>query len=123
MANQNAKGWRRLVNAWRFSQQGFKAAYQHEEAFRQEVWSLLPLLPLGLWLGETPVERALLIGSLLLVPIVELLNSAIETNVDRIGLERHELSGRAKDIASAAVFLVIVFASCVWALVLIPKWL
>jgi len=123
MANQNAKGWRRLVNAWRFSQQGFKAAYRHEEAFRQEVWSLLPLLPLGLWLGETPVERALLIGSLLLVPIVELLNSAIETNVDRIGLERHELSGRAKDIASAAVFLVIVFASCVWALVLIPKWL
>lgn len=123
MANQNAKGWRRLVNAWRFSQQGFKAAYRHEEAFRQEVWSLLALLPLGLWLGETPVERALLIGSLLLVPIVELLNSAIETNVDRVGLERHELSGRAKDIASAAVFLVIVFASCVWALVLVPKWL
>ncbi|MGB7552541.1 MAG: diacylglycerol kinase [Chromatiaceae bacterium] len=123
MANQNAKGWRRLVNAWHFSQKGFKAAYQHEEAFRQEVWALLPLLPLSLWLGGTPVERALLLGSLLLVPIVELLNSAIETNVDRVGLEHHELSGRAKDIASAAVFLVIVFAASVWALILIPRWL
>ena len=123
MANQNAKGWRRLVNAWHFSQAGFRAAYRHEEAFRQEVWALLVLLPLGLWLGESPVERALLVGSLLQVPIVELLNSAIETNVDRVGLERHELSGRAKDIASAAVFLVIVFAASVWALILIPRWL
>lgn len=123
MGNQNARGWRRLMNAWRFSQAGFRAAYRHEEAFRQEVWSLLLLLPLGLWLGTSPVERALLVGSLLLVPIVELLNSAIETNVDRIGLERHELSGRAKDIASAAVFLVIVLATSVWALVLIPRWL
>lgn len=123
MANQNAKGWRRLVNAWHFSRKGFKAAYQHEEAFRQEVWALLVLLPLSLWLGETPVERALLLGSLLLVPIVELLNSAIETNVDRVGLEHHVLSGRAKDIASAAVFLVIVFAASVWALILIPRWL
>ena len=123
MANQQAKGLQRLVNAWRFSQLGFKAAYQHEEAFRQEVWALLVLLPLSLWLGETPVERALLLGSLLLVPIVELLNSAIETNVDRVGLEHHELSGRAKDIASAAVFLVIVFATSIWALILIPRWL
>lgn len=123
MGNQQARGWRRLVNAWRYSRRGFRAAYQHEEAFRQEVWALTPLLPLGLWLGASPVERALLIGSLLLVPIVELLNSAIEANVDRVGLEHHELSGRAKDIASAAVFLVIVFATIVWALILIPKWL
>lgn len=123
MANQQAKGWRRLVNAWHFSRQGFKAAYQHEEAFRQEVWALLPLLPLGLWLGVTGVERALLFGSLLLVPIVELLNSAIETLVDRVGLEHHELSGRAKDIGSAAVLLVIVFAASVWALILVPRWL
>lgn len=123
MGNQQARGWRRLVNAWRYSRRGFRAAYQHEEAFRQEVWALTPLLPLGLWLGASPVERALLIGSLLLVPIVELLNSAIEANVDRVGLEHHELSGRAKDIASAAVFLVIVFASTVWALILLPKWL
>ena len=122
MGNQNAKGWRRIVNAFGYSVQGFKACYQYEEAFRQEVLALVPLFPLALWLGETPVERAMLVGSLLLVPIVELLNSAIETNVDRIGLERHELSGRAKDIASAAVFLVIAFAMIIWGLILIPKW-
>jgi len=72
--------------------QDFKTCYELEEAFRQEVWALIPLFPLGLWLGETPLERAVLIGSLLIVPIVELLNSAIEANVDRVGLERHELS-------------------------------
>jgi diacylglycerol kinase (ATP) len=69
------------------------------------------------------MERAVLTGSLLIVPIVELLNSAIEANVDRVGLERHELSGRAKDIASAAVFLSVVFAALVWGLVLVPKWI
>jgi diacylglycerol kinase (ATP) len=122
MANQNAAGWRRIVGAFGFSIQGFKACYELEEAFRQEVWALLVLLPLGLWLGESPIERAMLAGSLLMVPIVELLNSAIEANVDRVGLERHELSGRAKDIASAAVFLSIAFAAMIWGLVLIPKW-
>ncbi|MCG6862360.1 MAG: diacylglycerol kinase [Chromatiaceae bacterium] len=123
MANQNASGWRRIVKAFGFSMQGFKACYELEEAFRQEVWILIPLVPLALWLGDTPVERAMLTGSLLIVPIVELLNSAIEANVDRIGLERHELSGRAKDIASAAVFLSIAFAMAVWGLLLIPKWI
>jgi diacylglycerol kinase (ATP) len=123
MANPNAKGWRRIVKAFGFSMQGFRECYEQEEAFRQEVWLLLPLLPLGLWLGANPLERAMLIGSLLIVPIVELLNSAIEANVDRIGLERHELSGRAKDIASAAVFLSIVFAAVVWGLILLPKWI
>ena len=123
MAKQNAKGWRRIVNAFGFSLQGFKACYELEEAFRQEVWTLILLLPLGLWLGETPVERAVLTGSLLIVPVVELLNSAIEANVDRVGLERHELSGRAKDIASAAVFLSVVFAATVWGLILLPKWI
>jgi diacylglycerol kinase (ATP) len=123
MADQNARGWRRIVKAFGFSMQGFRDCYQQEEAFRQEVWVLVPLLPLGLWLAETPVERGLLTGSLLIVPIVELLNSAIEANVDRVGLERHELSGRAKDIASAAVFLSIVLAATVWGLVLVPKWI
>ena len=123
MANHNVKGWRRLVKAFGFSMQGLRACFQVEEAFRQEVLLLIPLLPLGLWLGETPVERALLVGSLLLVPIVELLNSAIEANVDRVGFERHELSGRAKDIASAAVFLSIVLAGVTWALILLPRWL
>jgi len=123
MANQNAKGWRRIVNAFGYSMKGFSACYRHEEAFRQEIWVLIPLLLLAFWLGETPVERAMLVGSLLMVPIVELLNSAIETNVDRVGMERHELSGRAKDIASAAVFLSIAFTTIVWALLLLPKWL
>lgn len=123
MANQNASGWHRIVGAFGFSMQGFKACYELEEAFRQEVWALIPLLPLGLWLGETPLERAMLSGSLLIVLIVELLNSAIEANVDRVGLERHELSGRAKDIASAAVFLSIVLAASIWGLLLIPKWI
>jgi diacylglycerol kinase (ATP) len=123
MADQKARGWRRIVNAFGFSMKGFKACYELEEAFRQEVWVMIPLLPAALWLGDTPMERAMLVGSLLIVPIVELLNSAIEANVDRIGKERHELSGRAKDIASAAVLLSIAFAAVTWALVLVPKWL
>jgi diacylglycerol kinase (ATP) len=123
MANHNALGWRRLVNAFRYSMLGFRACFRLEEAFRQEVFLLIPLLPLALWLGETPVERALLVGSLLLVPIVELINSAIEANVDRVGYERHELSARAKDIASAAVFSSIAYMWVIWGLVLIPKWL
>jgi diacylglycerol kinase (ATP) len=123
MANHNARGLRRILNAFRFSMAGFRACFRHEEAFRQEVYVLLVLVPLGIWLGEGPLERALLIGSLLIVPIVELLNSAVEANVDRVGLERHELSRRAKDIASAAVFLSIVLAALVWALVLTPRWL
>lgn len=123
MANQNARGWRRVVNAFGFSMQGFKACFELEEAFRQEIMVLIPMVPLAMWLGETPVERALLVGSLLIVPIVELLNSAIEANVDRVGFERHELSGRAKDIASAAVLMSIVLALVTWALILMPRWL
>lgn len=123
MANRNVRGWRRVIYAFGYSMKGLRACFELEEAFRQEVFLLILLVPLGLWLGETPVERALLVGSLLIVPIVELLNSAIEANVDRVGLERHELSGRAKDIASAAVFASIVWCLVVWALILVPKWL
>jgi len=123
MANHNVRGLRRIVNAFGFSMAGFRECFQHEEAFRQEVYVLLPLVPLGLWLGAGPVERALLVGSLLIVPIVELLNSAVEANVDRVGLEKHDLSRRAKDIASAAVFLSIVLATTVWGLILVPRWL
>ncbi len=111
-----------IYNAFFNSMAGFNACFKHEEAFRQEVIVLLPMLPLALWLGNDGVERALLVGSLLIVPIVELLNSAIEAIVDRVGTEQHELSGRAKDIASAAVFLSIGFAVLVWALVLLPRW-
>jgi len=115
-------GWRRLGRAFRCSLKGLKDCFESEEAFRQEVTLLVPLLPAGLWLGESPVERAMLVGSLLVVPIVELLNSAIEANVDRIGFERNELSARAKDIASAAVFASVIFTSVVWGLILLPKW-
>lgn len=123
MANHNVRGLRRILNAFGFSMAGFRECFRHEEAFRQEVYVLLLLVPLGLWLGHGPIERALLVSSLLIVPIVELLNSAVEANVDRVGLEKHELSRRAKDIASAAVFLSIVLAALVWALILIPRWL
>lgn len=123
MANQNAKGLQRVFNAFRYSMAGFKACFENEAAFRQEVFVLIPLFPLALWLGQDGMERAMLVGSLLMVPIVELLNSAIEALVDRVGLERHELSGRAKDIASAAVFSSILFATVIWALVLVPRWI
>lgn len=121
MAHQKATGLRRIFNAYRFSLAGLRACFQHEEAFRQEVFLLVPLLPLALWLGRSGVERASLLASLLIVPVVELLNSAIEANVDRVSLERHELSGRAKDIASAAVLLSILLAGAVWGLILLPR--
>ncbi|MEW8043303.1 MAG: diacylglycerol kinase, partial [gamma proteobacterium symbiont of Phacoides pectinatus] len=88
MANQNHKGLKRIVNAFGYSVQGFRACFRHEEAFRQELYATL-LLPLGIWLGANGVERALLAGSLLLVPLTELLNSALEAVVDRFGPELH----------------------------------
>ena len=123
MADQGVDGLTRLVRAFGFSVAGFKAAFINEQAFRQEVYCLIVLVPLGLWWGETGVERAILVGSLLLVPIVELLNSAVEAVVDRIGTEHHELSGRAKDIGSAAVLLSSVLVCLIWLLVLAPRYL
>ena len=119
MAFQNHKGWRRLVNAAGYSWAGLKAAWCNEEAFRQEGLLCAVLTPLALWLGDTAVEWALLIGSLLLVVIVELLNTGIETAIDRIGPERHKLSGRAKDIGSAAVFVALLNVAVVWLLILL----
>lgn len=119
MANQVHSGWRRLFNATGYSWAGLKAAWHNEQAFRQESLLCLILTPIALWLGENAVERVLLIGSLLLVVIVELLNSGIEAVVDRIGRERHELSGRAKDIGSAAVFLALLNATMVWIILLL----
>lgn len=119
MAFQQHTGWRRLVNATGYSWAGLKAAWRNEEAFRQEGLLCAVLTPLALWLGHSPVEQALLIGSLLLVVIVELLNTGIEAAVDRIGPERHELSGRAKDIGSAAVFVSLLNAAVVWSLLLL----
>jgi diacylglycerol kinase (ATP) len=119
MANQNAKGFKRLINACFFSVAGFKATWQHEEAFRQEVVLFLLSTPLAFWLGHTNIEKVILIGSVVLVLLVELLNSAVEAVVDRVGFEHHELSGRAKDIGSAAVMLSLLWAFSCWALILL----
>jgi diacylglycerol kinase (ATP) len=119
MANQNAKGLKRLINACIFSIAGFKATWQHEEAFRQEVLLLLVSAPLAFYFDTSAIEKVLLIGSVVLVLVVELLNSAVEAVVDRVGLEHHELSGRAKDIGSAAVMLSLIWAAATWALILL----
>lgn len=118
MGKASGNGLRRIFNAWGWSLQGLRAAFHHEAAFRQEVMALVVLVPLGLWLGRSGTDRALLAGSLLLVPIVELLNSAIEAVVDRVGPEHHELAGRAKDLGSAAVLLAIAVAMLTWFLIL-----
>jgi len=115
-------GWSRIWHATRYSANGLRAAFANEEAFRQELLIALVMTPAGLWLGRSAVERALLVGSLLLTLIVELLNSAVEAAIDRIGLERHELSGRAKDMGSAAVFLALVLTAAVWLLIAGTRW-
>lgn len=117
----NTQGLTRILKAFGYSLQGFRDCYRHEAAFRQEVLAAIILIPLGLWLGDSGVERALLVGSWLLVMIVELLNSAVEATVDRFGPEHHKLSGRAKDIASASVFTSISLATAVWGLILLPR--
>lgn len=119
MVKSGKTGIARIIDATGYSWKGFRAAFKHEAAFRQELLLLLVLTPLALWLGEDGVDFALLIGSLLLVLMVELLNSAVEAVVDRIGSEHHELAGRAKDIGSAAVFVALVNAALVWLFVLI----
>lgn len=112
-------GLRRLINAARYSLSGLAEAARHEDAFRQELILAALMVPLGLWLGTNGVERALLVGSVLAVLVVELLNSAVEAAVDRISLENHRLAKRAKDMGSAAVMLSLVSAGAVWLLVLL----
>lgn len=111
-------GIRRLMNAFGYSLEGFSAAFRHEDAFRQEVLLALILIPLAVYWGQTPVEKALMIASVLLVLIVELLNSAIEAAVDHTSTEYHALAKQAKDIGSAAVFLALLILATVWGLVL-----
>ncbi|MBZ0133210.1 MAG: diacylglycerol kinase [Rhodocyclaceae bacterium] len=113
-------GFKRILNATRYSRDGLLAAWRHEAAFRQELLLVAVLLPLGLYLGSSGIERALLVGSLLLILIVELLNSAVETVVDRVSSENHDLSKRAKDLGSAAVMLSLMNAAVVWGLTLWP---
>lgn len=111
-------GVRRIVSATRNSLAGFGEALRHEDAFRQELILAAILVPLALVLGQTGVERAMLAGSVLLVLIVELLNSAVEATVDRISFENHRLAKRAKDIGSAAVMLALGCAALSWLLIL-----
>jgi diacylglycerol kinase (ATP) len=113
----------RLVRAMKFSTQGLVAAWKNEAAFRQELTLVALLLPVAIWLGQNALERAVLIGCLLLVVLVELLNSAIEAAVDRHGEQLHELSGRAKDMGSAAVFVSLVLVALVWGLIAAERYL
>lgn len=120
MAKAGATGLTRIINAAGYSWLGFKAAYKHEAAFRQELWLCILLMPSALYFGETLMDKAILISSLLFILIVELINSAIEAVVDRIGDEVHELSGRAKDMGSTAVFIAISMVMVIWVGVLYP---
>jgi diacylglycerol kinase (ATP) len=112
-------GLRRVWNAFHYSLAGLRAAWRSEDAFRQEVLLAALLLPLAFWLPASGSGRALLVGSVLLVLIVELLNSAVEATVDRISLENHRLAKRAKDIGSAAVFVALLNVAAVWGCVLL----
>ncbi|MBP3438683.1 MAG: diacylglycerol kinase [Sutterella sp.] len=119
-ALKGKKGLQRLINATRYSMKGFAAAYRHEAAFREEVLLAAVLIPAALLLRLPAVETVLLIGSVLLLMLVEILNSGLEAVVDRIGPEIHPLSGRAKDLGSAAVFIAIVILCTTWALIALP---
>lgn len=116
-------GIKRIIKATGYSIQGLRAAFKHEAAIRQEIVLLLISLILAIMFDVSVIERILMIGVVVLVLIVELVNSAIEAVVDRIGVEHHELSGRAKDIGSAAVMVALVFATFTWVYILISRYL
>ena len=113
------QGLTRLINALGYSRDGLRAAWKHEAAFREELLLAIIAIPLALFLGKNGVDRALMVGSILLVLIVEILNSAIEAVVDKASPEKHELAKRSKDMGSAAVLLSLLLAATVWALVLL----
>ncbi|MFW6021577.1 MAG: diacylglycerol kinase [Guyparkeria sp.] len=118
MASEHNYGLRRVWYALRYSLKGLRAAWRKEEAFRQEVVVVLLAVPVAWYVGESALERAILIVVVLQVLLVELLNTGIEAVVDRIGADRHKLSGRAKDVGSAAVLMAILIAAVVWGLLL-----
>ena len=122
MGNKNENLIGHIKNAFIYTFAGLKSAWKNELAFRGEVVVVMIMSPLGLWLGRSAVERALLIASLLLILLAELLNSALEAVVDRIGPERHELSKRAKDMGSAAVFISMVTAALVWMIIAFDRF-
>ena len=113
----------RILKAAKWSMQGLGAAWLHESSFRLEVYLFAVLAPLGWWLGGSPVERVLLIGSMLPVLSIELLNSAVEALIERYGPEFHELAGRAKDMGSAAVFVLMMNVLLTWVVILAPRLL
>ena len=113
------RGPGRILKATVWSLQGLRAAWMHESSFRLEVYLLVVMAPLALWLGQSGLERALMIGSCLLVLAAELLNSAIEAVIERYGPEHHELAGRAKDMGSAAVFVGLLATGATWLLILL----
>ena len=117
MSSRNEGIFRHIFNALFWSAAGIKAAWTHELAFRAQVIVIIAITPVGIWLGETPIQWALLFGSCMWVLAIELLNTALEAIVDRIGLEHNELSGRAKDLGSAASFFTMAAAVVIWALV------
>lgn len=121
MPKPGRRGLTRILDATGYSWRGLRAAFRKEAAFRQELLMFVVLAPLGVWLGQTGVQRALLVGSLLIVLLAELLNSALESIVDRVGDEWHKLSGRAKDMGSAAVLVSLVNAAAVWAFLLYDR--
>jgi len=121
MGKTGVTGIKRIINATAYSWLGLKAAYKHESAFRQETWLAVCMIPLGLYLGQDWSDRAALVGSILFVLVVELLNSGIEAVVDRVGDEPHKLSGRAKDMGSAAVMIALIITALVWAAVLLDN--
>lgn len=121
MDKEKEKGIKRLVNAFYYSMSGFKAIWKNEEAFRQEIIAGIFIIPAGLIIGETFTQKAILIGAYFIIPLVEIINTAIEATVDRVGTERHELSGRAKDLGSASVLLSICIASVTWLLVILER--
>jgi diacylglycerol kinase (ATP) len=123
MPAEGFRGPRQVWNAFRWSMKGLRAAWRHEASFRLEAMLAVVLVPLGLWLGEGGVEKLLLVLGPLLVLSAELLNSAIEAVVDKVSPEFNELAGRAKDMGSAAVFVLLVLVVLSWALILGPRWL
>lgn len=121
LTQHKLRGTVRMLRAFGASLRGFAGAFRREAAFREELAFATVVIPVGLWLGRTGVERALLVAPVLLILIVELLNSAIEATVDRIGYERHELAGLAKDLGSAAVLMSFLLLGAVWLLVLLGR--
>ena len=121
--SHNNTGIKRIINATRYSLAGLRAAWKNEAAFRQELLLAIVLIPAAMWMGSTATQRALLISTCLIVLITELLNTAVETAVDRVGMDLNDLSGRAKDLGSAAVFVSLMLTAVVWGLIAYERFL